>query len=346
MPSDDRHSRPVRYRRFGSTPLTTSVVGFGCARIGGVFQGGSRKDIIGLLRRANERGITFFDTADMYTQGDSERLVGEAFSRNRHEVVIATKVGYQLPRQKQFVSRIKPFVKPVVARLGLGPRQIRAGLRGTLSHQDFSPGYIVRAVEASLRRLNTDYIDLYQLHDPSVEVLERGEFVDVLESLKQQGKIRCWGVAGQNPEEALTALRYASLDSVQVGLSVLEQAALDAAIPRAAERGVAVVARQVFASGLLTRPLDRLHLEEIDYEPAVAQRKRDQLAVYASIVEDCGRGRAEMALQFSLARPDVSVVLLGISRPEQLDAALSTLDSPALSDAEHQLLTGCRRSGR
>jgi aryl-alcohol dehydrogenase-like predicted oxidoreductase len=326
--------------------MVTSEVGFGCARIGGLFQGSSRKEIVALLRAAFDAGITFFDTADMYTQGESERLVGDAFRGSRHNTVIATKFGYQLPRQKELVSRIKPFVKPLVTRFGLKARQVHAGLRGAVSHQDFSPEHISSAIEASLRRLQTDYIDIYQLHDPPVEVLEAGEFVATLEELKRQGKIRHWGVACQGPDEALTALRYHELGSIQIGLSVLEQASLDVAIPAAAGRGVGVIARQVFASGLLTRQVERLDLTDIDTEHSVAVRKRHQLASYAAIVRQCGRNPAEMALQFDLTRDDVSVVLTGVSRHTQLATVMASLNAPALSAKEHQLLIGCRRAGR
>ncbi|MGI9146786.1 MAG: aldo/keto reductase [Chloroflexota bacterium] len=334
------------YSQFGNTDISTSEIGFGCARIGGVFQGSSRKELLALLLRTFEQGITFFDTADMYTQGESERLVGEAFRHSRDRVVIATKFGYKSPAQKLLVSRIKPFVKPLVARLGLKPKQVHAGLRGTVSQQDFSPTYIATAVEASLRRLKTDYIDVYQLHDPPADVLERGEFVEALELLRQQGKIRHWGVACQQPEDALVCLKYPSLASVQVGLSVLEQVALDGAIPRAAERGTAIIARQVFASGLLTRPTEPLQLNEIDDEPEVATRKRDQLTAYGLIVAHSGRSRAEMALQFALGKHDVSVVLVGISRPEQVEPTLRAAQATRLSPEEQQLLTASRRSGR
>jgi aryl-alcohol dehydrogenase-like predicted oxidoreductase len=336
----------MQYRRFGSTDLTTSEVGFGCARIGGVFQHSSRREILDLLRSAFEQGVTFFDTADMYTQGESERLVGEAFHRQRDRVVIATKFGYKLPAQKQLVNRFKPLLKPLIARLGLRPRQIHAGLRGPVSQQDFSPRYIFNAVEASLRRLKTEYIDVYQLHDPSVEVLERGEFVEPLELLRQQGKIRYWGVACQDSEHVLACLQHPTLASVQVGLSVLEQAALDTAIPSATKRGAAIILRQVFASGLLTRPIGSLRLDEIDYDPEVAARKREQLAAYAAIADECGRSRAELALQFALARHDASVVLLGISRAEQFQAALQALQAPEISAEEHKLLTASSRPGR
>jgi len=282
----------------------------------------------------------------MYTQGESERLVGEAFKDHRQQVIIASKFGYVLPRQKQFVNRIKPILKPVVARLGLKSHRVHAGLRGTVSDQDFSPAYIRASIEASLRRLQTDYIDVYQLHDPPLDVIKRGDFVEALERLQRDGKIRCWGVAGQDPSDAVTALQYASIGSIQVGLSVLEQAALDGAIPTATQRGVGIIARQVFASGLLTRPVDRLDLADIDSEPVVAQRKKDQLAEYSAIVQRVGRERSEMALHFSLSHPEVSVVLLGASRSDQLDTALRQLESHPLSDEERALLIGCRRSGR
>jgi aryl-alcohol dehydrogenase-like predicted oxidoreductase len=336
----------MRFRRFGNTDLTVSEVGFGCARLGGVFHASSRTEIVGLLRQAFDVGVTFFDTADMYTQGESERLVGEAFRHDRDRVVIASKFGYTLPAQKRLINRVKPLLKPLVARLGLKPRQVFASVRGTVSQQDFSPGYIVRAAEASLRRLNTDYIDVYQLHDPPLQILQQGDFVEALELLRQQGKIRHWGVACQQTEDALACLPYTSLTSIQVGLSVLEQAGLDAAIPRAAERGVAIIARQVFASGLLTRELNALKLDEIDGDPLIARQKYDQLVAYAAIVQRGERTPAEMALQFALATENISVVLVGISRPAQLDAGLRALTTAKLSADELHLLTASRRPGR
>lgn len=336
----------MQYRPFGSTGLTTSELGFGCARIGSVFQGTSRRDIVQLLRRAYDAGITLFDTADMYTQGESERLVGEALRDVRQRVVIATKGGYKLPAQKQLISRIKPLVKPIVARFGLRPRHLAAGLRGAVSAQDFSPEYLVQAVDASLRRLRTDYIDVYQLHSPPIDAIQQGEFVEALQSLHKSGKIRHWGIACDGPDEAMTALQHASAQVIQVGLSALEQAALDAAIPAASQRGMAVIARQVFASGLLTRSPDAVSVPQLDDDPIVAQRKYEQLVAYASILERCGRERSALALQFALAQPGVSTVLVGMTRPQHLDAALRALEAPPLSSEEAHLLAAARRVGR
>jgi aryl-alcohol dehydrogenase-like predicted oxidoreductase len=336
----------MQYRPFGSTGLSVSELGFGCARIGGVFHGSSRSDIQRLLRRAFDAGITVFDTADMYTQGESERLIGETFRDVRQHIVIATKGGYKLPAQKQLIARIKPLLKPIVARLGVRSPHLAAGLRGAITEQDFAPDYLVRAVEASLRRLRTDHIDVYQLHSPPSDVLESGEFVGVLESLRRQGKVRHWGVACDSPQEALAALRLPGVQSIQVGLSALEQAALDAAIPTATQRGVAVIARQVFASGLLTRSPETVSVARLDDDPTVAWRKHEQLRAYASIVERCGRSRAALALQFALAQPGISTVLVGFSQQDQLDEVLRTLKTPALSPQESDLLAEARRAGR
>jgi aryl-alcohol dehydrogenase-like predicted oxidoreductase len=336
----------MRYRPFGKTNLSVSELGFGCARIGGVFQRAGRVETVALLRSALDAGITFFDTADMYSQGESERLVGDAFAGHRHQVVIATKFGYVLPAPKRLVQRIKPLLRPLVTRLRLRQSQLSARVRGGLAQQDFSPEYIRAAVEASLRRLKTDYIDVYQLHDPPLDLLNRGDFIEPLERLREEGKIRFWGVAGQQPEHALAALQAAHIDSVQVGLSALEQAALDEVIPRAAERGVAIIARQPFASGLLTRRIDTLRLEDIDYEPEVAARKRAQIQAFAAFAERSGRSRQEMALTFSLASPRISVIVLGVSRADQLEVALRALEAPPLSAAEYQRLISARRSGR
>ncbi|MBV9596825.1 MAG: aldo/keto reductase [Chloroflexi bacterium] len=336
----------MQYRRFGKTQLSVSELGFGCARIGGVFHDSSRSELLKLLRGAADAGITFFDTADMYAQGDSERLVGEAFCRDRQRVVIATKFGYVLPKQKQLGSQLKPLLKPVVTRLGLSRRHIPSTLRGTVGRQDFSPEYIVRSIDASLRRLRTDYIDVYQLHSPSIEVLRRAEFVEPLERCREKGKIRYWGVACEYADDVLDCLPLAPLASVQVGFNVLEQNALDWAIPEAAARGIGIIDRQVYASGLLTRPVQSFCQHDLDVDPVVAENKRTQITSFASIAEHAGRSRAELALKFALAQPGLSVVLLGISRQSHLDSALEALHAPNLSAHEHMLVHALATRGK
>ena len=152
----------MRYRRFGSTDLTTSEVGFGCARIGGVFQGTGRTEIVALLRRAFEAGITFFDTADMYTPRRKRATGRRNILSQSRQRCHRDQIWVPVAKAKAADSPLKPLMKPLVARLGLRPQHLHASLRGTVSQQDFSSNYIIAAVEESLRRLRTDYIDVYQ----------------------------------------------------------------------------------------------------------------------------------------------------------------------------------------
>src|SRR3954470_24644191 len=130
----------MELRPFGPTGLRVSEIGLGCARLGGVFQG-EAAGFLDVLSAASDAGINFFDTADMYSQGESEILLGKAFRNRRDKVFIATKGGYCLPRQKQLIQLIKPFAKPIVRALGLRRNPVQASMLGRAS-QDFSPGYL------------------------------------------------------------------------------------------------------------------------------------------------------------------------------------------------------------
>ena len=156
----------MHYRQFGKTGWRVSEIGFGGARIGGLLaEDGGRATSLRTLEAACDAGINFYDTADIYSQGESEILIGKAFRKTRDKVFIATKGGYCLPGRKKLIQFIKPFAKPLVRAIGLRRSAVPAALSGTIS-QDFSPGYLRKAVEASLRRLRSDHIDLYQIHSP------------------------------------------------------------------------------------------------------------------------------------------------------------------------------------
>jgi aryl-alcohol dehydrogenase-like predicted oxidoreductase len=327
----------MRYRRFGTTDLFVSELGLGCTRLGGVFQDSGKTDTLSLLRRAFEHGVTFFDTADMYSQGESEALLGEAFRKDRDKVVIASKGGYCLPAQKRFVSRIKPALRPLVRRFGLKREHIPSGLRGTVS-QDFSPAYILQAIDHSLRRLRTDYLDVYQLHSPPTAVLESGELLEPLERLRRQGKVRHYGVACESPEDALICLRFPEISSIQVGMSLLEQRAIEEAIPRASERGVALVARQPFASGLLAKPSAVRASDDSARDPAIQGRQGEQIARYQQMADHFGRPLPEIALQFVLGTPGVSVTLVGMRTMAHLSVNLRHLAASPLSREEVRAL--------
>src|SRR5262249_30996207 len=144
------------------------------------------------LEAAYDAGINFYDTADMYSQGESEHLIGKAFRKKRDKVFIASKGGYCLPARSKLVQLIKPLAKPIVQAIGLRRAAVPAAFSGGLS-QDFSPGHLRTAAELSLRRLQSDYIDLYQLHSPRPEELRGARIQDslgLLMRLKTEGKIR------------------------------------------------------------------------------------------------------------------------------------------------------------
>lgn len=327
----------MNFRRFGSTELTVSEVGFGCARLGGIFQDLTKADMVRTLHRAFDQGITLFDTADMYCQGESEILLGKAFRGRRDKVIIASKAGYCLPARRKMVARIKPLVRPIIQRAGLKRAHLPTGLRGSLS-QDFSAGYLLKAVDQSLKRLGTDYLDLYQLHSPPTPVLESGEFLGPLEKLKGQGKIRYYGVSCETTNDALICLQYPGISSLQIRLNLLDQSALAKAVPCARERGIAIIARECYAGGLLARPLDALNLEQMIADPVEREAKRQAIMDYHRIAANDGRSLAQTALHFVLGLDSISVTLLGMRTGEHLMANMREMAAPPLGHDVMQVL--------
>lgn len=335
----------MNYRRFGTTTLTVSEIGFGCARLGGIFGGATRADMARTLHKAFDHGVTFFDTADMYCQGESEGLLGEAFRGRREHVIIASKAGYCLPAQRKAVSRIKPLLRPLIQRVGLKREHLPSGLRGSLS-QDFSSSYLLKAVDRSLKRLRTDYLDLYQLHSPPASVLERGEFLAPLEKLKQEGKIRYYGVSCETTEDALICLRYPGISSLQIRLSLLDQSALKEVAPLATAQGIGIIARECFAGGLLGKSIDALKLEQSIPDEAEREAKRREIMAYDRIAQEHSRPLAQMALQFVRATEGISVTLLGMRTEEHLADNMRHLGAPPLSTEELRDLRACAASSK
>ena len=247
----------MKFNEFGTTGLKVSEIGFGGSRIGGFFADtNSNREAVNVLHQALGSGITFYDTADMYAQGESESLIGSAFRGRRGQVILATKGGYCLPAQRNFLKRVKPLVRPLVKLLGLKRNRLRASVSGALS-QDFSPAYLTNALNASLKRLQTDYVDLYQLHSPGPSFLKSAAFggaLETLENLKRHGKLRFYGVATEVPQDASFCLSAAGISSLQLGFGLLDLDALDAGtLTAASERGLGIIARGCFGR----RPIER-----------------------------------------------------------------------------------------
>jgi aryl-alcohol dehydrogenase-like predicted oxidoreductase len=323
----------MKYRQLGATDLIVSELGFGCARLGGFFGDLTWSDLIRTLHQARDAGITFFDTADMYCQGESEALIGEAFRTRRHDVIVASKVGYAIPSQRRVLARVKPILRPLAHRLGLRREHLPSGVRGSLT-QDFSPGYIVSAAERSLKRLRTDYLDLYQLHSPPRVVLDQGEAFLTLEKLQRQGKIRWYGVSCETTEDAIVCLEHGGSAALQLRLSLLDQSALATVVPRAVEQRTAVIARECFAGGLLARPAAALDLDGREVDVTEQERELHQLKTCERIAREHNRTLAEAAIQFVLGIEDVNVALVGMRTDAHLRANLSLLAAPPMGDAE------------
>jgi aryl-alcohol dehydrogenase-like predicted oxidoreductase len=305
---------------FGTTDLKVTEYGIGCARIGGIFQQDAGS-FVRLLSTARDAGLNFFDTADMYSQGESEKLVGRAFRRQRDRVVIASKAGYCLPGRRMLAARLKPVLRPLIRLLKLRRDRLPGAARGALA-QDFSPGYLRKAVEGSLRRMRTDYLDLFQLHSPPLDVVERGAWEPELDALKRAGKIRYYGVACDTVDVGLAALRYPGVSSVQFTLNLLEQRALDALLPRVREKGAAFIARECLANGLLAKRAEDVDIKAYCPTPEEQKLREEQLARYRRDASDRGLSLARTALEYVAGVEGVSVSLLGVRSEEQLRGLL------------------------
>jgi len=220
----------MQYRELGNTGIKVSAIGFGAWAIGGPSEASGAplgwgrttdEESLAAIRRARDLGVNFFDTADSYGFGRSESLLGIVLSRKRQDAVIATKVG--------------------VVRTSTGELK-----------KDFSKQHIFVAVDGSLKRLRSDYIDLYQVHNPTLDELRREDIQDAMARLQDAGKIRFWGVSVFNPEDGLEVLRRGWGNTLQVLYNILNQAPAQELFPAAKEKGYGIIARVPLASGLLT----------------------------------------------------------------------------------------------
>jgi aryl-alcohol dehydrogenase-like predicted oxidoreductase len=320
----------VRYRQLGKTGWRVSEMGFGGARIGGLLaQDGGRAASLRTLEAACEAGINFYDTADMYSQGESEILIGNAFRKKRDKVLIATKGGYCLPGRKKFIQLIKPFAKPIVRALGLRRSTVPAALSGTIS-QDFSPNYLRKAVEGSLRRLQSDYVDLYQLHSPPREDLRGKRLQDalgLLARLKAEGKIREYGIALDSVDDVEHCMDMEGISSLQMPFGLMDREALDGVFGKVSERKLGIIARGCYGGGALKQSLTEADLRAI--EP-----KWQRVLQIRRLAEQMQRSPLEAALQFSLSIDHISVTILGMRLPQHLATNLQYYAARPLSNDE------------
>jgi aryl-alcohol dehydrogenase-like predicted oxidoreductase len=207
-------------------------------------------------------------------------------------------------------------------------------MSGALS-QNFSPSYLAKSVEGSLKRLQTDYIDLYQLHSPGVLFMQGsafGEALDALEKLKTQGKLRFYGVATEEAADAPFCLSAPGISSLQVGFGLLDLEALEqGTLASAGARGLAVIARGCFAGGLLKDGLDGDELK-------AATPKWQRILALRALSQGMNRSVLDVAFQFCRSTPAVSVSLLGMRVESHLYDNLRYVQAPHLGAEEYEAL--------
>jgi aryl-alcohol dehydrogenase-like predicted oxidoreductase len=295
----------MTYRSLGRSGIKVSVVGLGCMSLG---LDRSRAERI--LRRAVDLGVTLFDTADLYDQGVNEELVGETLHGVRDRVVIATKVG----------NRLRPD--------------------GSGWDWDPTERYILQAVRASLRRLKTDYIDLYQLHGGTMDDPAE-ETVRAFERLLKDGAIRAWGISSIRPNvvrryAAMAESGAAGLSSEMVQYSVLDRRPEEEILETARRAGMGVLVRGAVAGGLLAGrpPAGKPPAEYLGLAASEAQAAQEALRA----ISGSDKEMAQTAIRFALSHPAVTAVAAGASSVAQVEANIAAADRPPLSEADQRAL--------
>ncbi|MEO1654169.1 MAG: aldo/keto reductase [Bacteroidota bacterium] len=265
----------MKYHRLGKSDLNVSEISFGCMSLG-EDQVANEK----LLHQAFEQGINFFDTADLYQKGWNEESVGRALQPIRDKVIIATKVGNQW--------------------------------RADASGWDWNPrkAYILKSIDESLRRLQTDYIDLYQLHggtleDPSEETIE------AFEVLQKAGKIRYYGISSIRPNVIRRFIQKSNIVSVMMQYSLLDRRPEESCLDLLHQAGISVISRGTLAKGML---INKPPQDYLGYSAAKVRKIQQSSQTLGNPVGN--------ALSYVLQHPAVSSVVAGIRTPGQLDGLL------------------------
>jgi aryl-alcohol dehydrogenase-like predicted oxidoreductase len=273
----------------GRSKLMTSEVGLGGWAIGGGWGPVDDETSIAAIRKGIDAGISFIDTADVYGDGHSEEVIGRALEGNaRHRAIVATKAGLKSP-----------------------------------SGNDFTPAHIVEALEGSLARLNSEWVDVFQLHNPTQAALDDAELWETLRRLKTEGKVRAYGASVQSPRDAMKAIDQGDVDTVQVVFNVIDQEARTL-FEAARTHNVAIVARVPLASGFLTGKYSHDHkFGRGDWRARLGETRRRMMLRRAQaldpVVEAIGSTRSQAALAFVLSYPDVAVTIPGAKTPEQAE---------------------------
>jgi aryl-alcohol dehydrogenase-like predicted oxidoreductase len=259
-------------RKYGNTDLNVSVLGFGGAEIG--FEGASESDVDKLLGSALDAGLNVIDTAECYKT--SEELIGKTVSHRRSDYYLFTKCGHA----------------------------------SGLDLPDWDPAMLEMSIDRSLKRLQTDYVDVIHLHSCSEELLRKGDVIDVLRRAKEKGKTRYIGYSGDH-QAALYAVQCGAFDSLETSVNIADQEAVSLTIPEAVKRGMGVVAKRPVANVAwrTTEKPDNAYLH--------AYWERLQKLQYEFLKSEDLPQTVGTALRFTLSVPGVQTAIVGTAKPSR-----------------------------
>ncbi len=307
----------MNYRELGRTGWMVSEISFGAWAIGSAWGEVDDRDSIAALHRAIDLGVNFIDTADVYGDGHSERLIAQVLKERPEAVRVATKAG----------RRLDPHVA-----------------------DGYTAENLTRFVERSLKNLDTEAIDLLQLHCPPTEVYYRPEVFGELDDLVQAGKILHYGVSVEKVEEALKAIEYPNVKTVQIIFNMFRHRPAELFFREAKARRVGVIVRVPLASGLLTGKMTRETafspddhrqfnrqgesfdrgetFSGVDYETGL-----EAVEALRKLVPE-GATMAQLALRWILMFDAVSCTIPGAKRPAQVEDNIAAADLPELSEKD------------
>lgn len=309
---------PVKFRRLPQTDLKVSEVGFGVWTVASPWWGITDPKVgVDMLRAGFDAGITFFDTADNYGNGKGETILAEALGEHRDAIVIGSKWGYNFYDHKRDGQNELP--------------------------QDFTPAYLRRSIEQSLGRLRTDRIDLLQMHNPRVEAILRDDTFAELETLRQEGKIRSYGVSlgpaihERQIEEGVAAIEKRRVAIVQLIFNLFEQMLGPKIFAAARTHGAGTLVRVPHSSGLLDGTVSKdTTFGPNDHRSFRKTEWRDQglkkVERLAFLLE--GRTIGQAALQFVLSHSEVVCVFPNLYNEAQVKEFAATSDTKPLDGGE------------
>ncbi|MGA9225182.1 MAG: aldo/keto reductase [Mesobacillus sp.] len=302
----------MKKRQLGTSDLYVSEIGLGCMSLGT-----DQLRAESVINAALEEGINYFDTADLYDFGKNEEIVGLALKNVRDQVIIATKAGNRWTEAKDSWT------------------------------WDPSKEYIKEAIKQSLKRLNTDYIDLYQLHGGTIED-NIEQTIEAFEELKTEGFIRHYGISSIRPNVIREYIDKSNIVSVMMQYSILDRRPEEEALPLLQENRIGVVTRGTVAKGLLSDFMLNKASQSIK-KNGYLDYSFDELQEMLPVLKEklaSSRSLADVAIQYNLAQPAVASVVAGASSPEQIKENARAANSQPLTEEEIKLIRSLTKANK